>query len=305
MAGAPQVSAGIHRESGRLALDERLPLNVGLAAAFAGVVGWAAATAGRVGAEPVEAVHEYRKALRRARAVIRLARPLLGPGCFRALVDELRTALRGTSPLRDATVLLQTLDALPDEAATRRARRALRELLEAERAEAPAGDSALELRRSLSIVEPLPQRFAACLPAHLRWRQLRAGLARSYRRARRARRRALRGGEDADVHAFRKRVKELRYQLELLEAAGGGEPSRPHRALARLAAELGAVTDLTLLRRTVRLRRAELARARPEALLAALDRAIEERLEGLARRSRKPFSGSPREFAERAVRAFH
>jgi len=288
---------------GRLALDERLPLRVGLGSAFAGVIGYARAMAAEVQQEPVRAVHEYRKALRRARAVVRLSRPLMGEGGYRSLVHDLRVALRGTSPLRDAAVLLQTLALLPDEDKTRPARKALTALLEAE--PSVAGAPEVELRRSLQIVVPLPARFLAFLPESLRWRELRAGLERSYRRTRRARKSAFRSREDADVHAFRKRVKELRYQLELLDATGVGKPRRDHRALALLAETLGEVTDLTLLRRCARLRQEEFGGARPQALLAALDAAIDARLEALSGTSRKVFERSAREFAARAVRSFH
>ena len=293
--------------AGRLSLDERLPLGVGLCSAFAGVVAYAGAMADQALAHPVYAVHEFRKALRRARAVVRLARPVLGDASYLELVHPLRDALRGTSPLRDAAVLLQTLDSLPERAALRPARKVLRRLLEQERTAAGPGDPVVELRRSLQLVEPMPERLQACLPGELRWRQLRAGLERSYRRTRRARKRAFRSREDADVHRFRKRAKELRYQLELLDAAGGGKPGRAHRALAALAEALGEVTDLTLLRRSARLRQREIEGegARAEALLAALDQAIARRLDDLAASSRPVFDRPPREFAERAVRSFH
>ena len=75
---------------------------------------------------PVAAVHEYRKALRRGRALVQLSRPLLGEEIYREIVKELRVAFLGTSPMRDATVLLETLNRLEDQKRTRSARRALR-----------------------------------------------------------------------------------------------------------------------------------------------------------------------------------
>ena len=292
-------------EKGRLALDERLPLRVGLSSAFAGVIGYARAMVDEARRDPVRAVHEYRKALRRARAVLRLSRPLLGEGCFRELLHELRLALRGTSPLRDAAVMAQTLQGLPDLVRTRRARRAMRELLAVEaRSDASAERIALELSRSAQIVAPLPVRFLACLPQDVRWRQVREALERSLKRARRARREARRGGEDQQVHAFRKRVKELRYQLELLEAAQPGKLRRDHRDLATLAEALGEVTDLTLLRRFVRLRAQEIEAARPAALVACLDSLVQRRLQAALAASRRLFARHPRDFAKRAVRRF-
>jgi CHAD domain-containing protein len=289
-------------ERGRLALDERLPLRVGLVAAFAGVVAYASAMADAAADDPDRAVHEVRKALRRALAVVRLARPALGEASYRALAADLRGALRGTSPLRDAAVLLPTLRSLPDEPRTRAARRTLKRLLSAQgHAAAPSPALRARLRRSLRLLAPMPERLLACLPEKVRWRELAAGLSRSYRRTRRARRRAFRTGEDAHVHAFRKRVKELRYQLELLEEAHGRRPSRTRRELAALADALGEVTDLVVLRGAVRSRAGELPQASAEALLSSLDDAVSERLGRLRRRSRELFERSP---ADRAMRAF-
>ncbi len=292
-------------ETGRLGLDQRLPLRQGLAAALAGVVAYAEAMAQHCEEGPVQAVHEYRKAVRRSRAVVRLARPLLAPADFRALTRDLRLALRATSPLRDGAVLLATLDALTVSPRLVPARDALRRALEGDH---PAEqDSKVELRRSAALLRGLPERFEAALPADVSWREVESALARSYRRVRAARRTARRSRDDADVHAFRKRVKELRYQLELLDAATRARPRRVHRALAALAEGLGEVTDLTLLRRNLRLREEELTvgSAPVRALCGRLDRLIDARLDRLLERSRRPLRRPPAKFAARVVRRFH
>jgi len=56
---------------------------------------------------------------------------------------------------------------------------------------------------------------------------------------------------DEDLHEWRKRVKELRYQVELLASKGGGEIKRREKSLGRLAQDLGAVTDLIVLAREI------------------------------------------------------
>jgi len=287
------------------ALDERLPLRTGLGAALAGVIGWAQAMVAECEADPVRAVHEYRKAMRRARAVVRLARPLLRPACYQELVGELRMALRGTSPLRDSAVLLGALEKLPVTRATQVPIAALRRLLQAEAAASRDGERAVrELSRSVQVVLPLPQRLSAWLPDDVRWRDVRAALAKSYRRARAARARARKTGEDAAVHSFRKRVKELRYQLELLDTAADGKPRREQHELAALAESLGEVTDLVVLRRALRLRQAELAPTRPLRLLAALDADIARRIGLLMKQSKPAFKIRPGTFAAHAVRPF-
>jgi CHAD domain-containing protein len=292
-------------EQGRLALDEHLSLKQGLGLAFADVIRYSRSVVEDASVDPVAAVHEFRKALRRGRALVRLSRPLLGDKTYREIVQDLREAFLGTSPLRDATVLLGTLSRLGHQRCTRSARSALRRLLRSEAAAGAGAAAVVALEHSVELIAPLPARFSGCLPPRVHWRQVREAVAKSFRRARRARCLAMEDRKDRDVHAFRKRVKELRYQLELLAAAQGGKARHDYHALAALAEGLGEVTDLTLLRHAVRLRSVKLAPARPRSLVVALDRRIGSLLGGLFDDSARLFSHRPERFAARAVQLDH
>ena len=62
--------------------------------------------------DPVKAVHEARKSVKKSRAALRLARPALPKDTYREEDHALRDAGRSLSGARDADVLLETVDAL-------------------------------------------------------------------------------------------------------------------------------------------------------------------------------------------------
>src|SRR5262249_40617603 len=83
------------------------------------------------------------------------------------------------------------------------------------------------------------------------------GAARGRKRERRALERARETGKIPDVHEWRKRVKELRYELELLSSTGSRELKKREKALGELAKDLGEVTDLWVLAREIERRGSE------------------------------------------------
>src|SRR4051812_2245270 len=74
----------------------------------------AAATSLEDGEDPVEAIHDARKRIKKTRALLRLARPGLKTKAYRRCNSALRDAGRGMSGTRDADVLVETLDALAE-----------------------------------------------------------------------------------------------------------------------------------------------------------------------------------------------
>src|SRR3954462_10466026 len=73
--------------------------------------------------DPVEAVHDARKRLKKTRSLLRLARPAMRADAFRAYNRELRDQGRALSGARDADVMVETVDALAEHN-TRRVKRA-------------------------------------------------------------------------------------------------------------------------------------------------------------------------------------
>ncbi|HKN40971.1 MAG TPA: CHAD domain-containing protein [Acidimicrobiia bacterium] len=71
-----------------------------------------AALTGQAGLDPDEAAHDARKRAKKLRALLRLVRPELGDDVYRRENRALRDAARRLSPVRDAWVLVETLDGL-------------------------------------------------------------------------------------------------------------------------------------------------------------------------------------------------
>src|SRR5262245_25721620 len=59
-----------------------------------------------------EVVHEVRKSFKKVRAVLRLVRPVIGEKCYRRENTCFRDAARPLTEVRDARILIETLDAL-------------------------------------------------------------------------------------------------------------------------------------------------------------------------------------------------
>jgi CHAD domain-containing protein len=229
-----------------------------------------------------ETVHEVRKIVKRLRAIVRLLRGELGAKRFAREDAALRDCARRLSGARDAEVMVDTLDALCKEhpkltrakAASRRGGhsrgggvRALRAQLVAEREAASASEDAA-LRGA--VVADLRAIRARAAGWELRARQQRParllapGLERLYGEGRRRMRRARRGGGVEAMHAWRKRVKALRYAAQTLDRGGAWRETKSARRLRGVARRadrigdlLGEEHDLALLARVVR-RRAEL-----------------------------------------------
>ena len=302
IAGAPKAPRRVARSSTRgrkLRLRRAVPLRQAALSAFKSVVSNARRIAAAAAQNPEEAVHEYRKSVRRARAIVALLRPTLGRSAARGIAERLRGAFRETSVLRDNDVLFATMNGLAGEDPALLAEAAELAARIGDEKDAPA--SVEVLRRSALHLAALPAALDVLLPPDFSTSDLEAGLARSYRRTRQALERAVETRDDADFHAWRKREKELRYQVELLASGGSNPLKRREKALGELARELGEVTDLMVLRRKL------------EALAGpgepGQDRPLIEKARGVARQraddllSREPtlFGETPRAFARQVL----
>ena len=222
-----------------------------------------AALTERVSDDPVEAVHDARKALKQERSLLRLARGTIGPAERRRENAALRNAAQMLAAARDAEVMLQALGELSDRFAgqvPQTAFDAIRHQLEAERDPArrrllesglPAA-VADELRMVLMRIDDWPLYRGG-------WKALEPGLDRSYRRGRRAYTGARSHPTAERLHEWRKRTKDLWYHLRLLKAISpaivGGQADEAHG----LSDLLGDDHDLALLRKKLRAGAGELA----------------------------------------------
>lgn len=204
----------------------------------------------RAAADPVTAVHEARKHLKKTRALLRLVRPALGRRAYRAEDDALRDAGLALSGARDADVLVATVAALAEHAAGRLSADVFAQLREALAAEAAAARSAGGGPDLPAVVETLRAargRVEAWPLDDADWGAVLTGLARAYVRGRAAFALACGEPEPELLHAWRKRAKDLWYQQRLLAPAWpaviGAQAEEAH-ALTEL---LGDDHDLTVL----------------------------------------------------------
>jgi len=194
-------------------------------------------------------IHEARKALKKARAALRLLRPGLDPATYRTENGLLRDAGRALAPLREAKALLEALrglrlsdpDALPAASVQglERALRAEKKRVASDRAaqQAALATSIRLLKHSLARAER-PD-FAAMDDAPLA-----KGMRRIYRKGRRALAAARESRSPEALHEWRKQSKYLLNALETLHGARGG---RRARRAERLADRLGDDHDLDAL----------------------------------------------------------
>jgi CHAD domain-containing protein len=217
----------------------------------------------RVSDDPVKAVHDARKALKQERSLLRLARGTMTRAERRRENAALRHAGRMLSGTRDAEVMLQALDRLAERFAGQLPQStfdAIRGPLTAERDQARqrllesglAGAVAAELRTVRSRVEGWSLKGEG-------WKALEPGLHRSYRRGRRALRRAGSRPTVASLHEWRKRTKDLWYHLRLLKASAPGIVGGYADDAHALSDVLGDDHDLALLNEVLRSRAGELA----------------------------------------------
>jgi len=204
--------------------------------------------------KPAEAVHQVRKRCKKIRAVLRLARGPLGrSGVYASENACVRDIARDLSMLRDSEVLIETHDAVarsvtnPDlliECAAVRGRLTTRRRALAEAQ--GSLDRALKAARR-DLLESR-ERVAEWAGRVRRFRDLVPGLKKTYRRGRRAMKKAYRSGSDEAFHEWRKRAKYHWYACRLLRPSWPAAMDVRIRALSRLCDLLGDAHDLSVYR---------------------------------------------------------
>lgn len=248
-----------------------------------------------------DAVHDFRKNMKRWRALLRLLEPYIGESGRKLRLDA-RNLARDLAVPRDAQSALDGLnDALKHDARfSRRSLHAIRDRIETLRKQAESRSLNSEtrtrlvgyLRRALRAIDRWP--LAPLGPDELVER-----LTQTYRRARRTPPKDWSVASADDLHELRQRVIEYRYQMELVE------PLWPRLGKAwitetqRLRDRLGRYQDLVVLTQMAAARQ-PLAPWR-----ARLGKPIAERqsvhLAAAARLSGRLFAGRPKAFRRRLL----
>jgi CHAD domain-containing protein len=203
-----------------------------------------------------EAVHEVRKCFKRVRAALRLVREELGDDVYREENWCFRDAARPLTEVRDAEVLVESVDKLAQqfaEAIEPGALAKIREALLANQQEVTR--RVLDEGKAFAAVKEAAARSLARLSGwrieRTGWAALESGLRRVYRAGHRALALALENSSVENLHEWRKQTMYLWHQLQLLEGAWTGSEKDLVERTHQQSTLLGEDHDLAVLRETL------------------------------------------------------
>lgn len=200
------------------------------------------------------AIHTARKAMKRLRAVIRLVGGILDADTYRVENRTFRDAGRQLAPLRDASVLLATLDQLAgrvggeNQPVVARAREVLESRRQAVWHGSPTTPGAEEVVEAVTATLLAADVRVDCWPLHkCRWKTVAAGLVDGYRRGQAEHDACSWQPATESMHRWRKRVKYLAHQTQIVEPVWPVLMRAWQSELDRLAGMLGEDHDLAVL----------------------------------------------------------
>ena len=211
---------------------------------------------GRGGAGPEEVVHDARKRFKRVRALIRLAGEGLGRKLAHREDARFRDAGRPLSEVRDAGVLVETLDRLIERSGDRGRPEAIgptRELLlhrkrDVCRRVLDEGDALAHVVRTMEKARRDVNRWEVSGGG---WNALERGLRRIYTGGYRAFHEATEAPTDEGLHEWRKRAKDFWYVMDILKPVRPGYTGGKGEQAHKLADLLGDDHDLAVLRQVL------------------------------------------------------
>ena len=196
------------------------------------------------------AVHDFRKSMKRWRALLRLLEPFLGEEA-RHLRAQARDFARGVAGARDAQAAAEALEDLVEKAAPLSARTvaSMRERLDGLRVKAEAAQLNQASRAQMIIALDVADTAVGAWPVdQIAFAELARELADTYKRARDHMPNGdWREGEPEILHELRGRAVAHRYQMELVEPLWPKFGKLWVAEAQRLRDRLGAYQDLSVL----------------------------------------------------------
>jgi CHAD domain-containing protein len=257
--------------------------------------------------DPGGAVHSARKAIKKERSLLRLARGAMSPKQRRRENAALRDAARRLSDARDGDVMIDTVEKLSAHFAGQLPAttfQAIRQELEEERdtqrrqlvGSALDADAVQELGAVRLRVDDWRLRRDG-------WKALDSGLTRSYRRGRKALSRARSDRSLETLHDWRKRVKDLWYHERLLTDVCGPMVHGRAEEAHRLSDLLGDDHDLGVLRQNLNSGSAS-APVDLDAVIKLIDHRRDELQTEAINIGRRIYGESPKSFRRRTKLAW-
>jgi CHAD domain-containing protein len=248
-------------------------------------------------------VHETRKYLKKARSALSLAAAEINPHVWKREDRCLRKVAQLISEVRDAEVRLQTVRQLREFArGKRRSFRETEELLAFELDSFLAAFSEWPEEAKQRLTQAL-DRIRAWPLEDLRCKQLRKCVQKTYKRGRKALKAATEKASTKNLHTFRKRAKELWYQLRILRPLAPAVFTELNDELRAIGYYLGQVHDLAFV--AERLSSIGPAGKHGDRILNALIDSREKELERTAiALGERFYAERPRQFARRISQYF-
>lgn len=202
-----------------------------------------------------EAIHEARKGFKKVRAVLRLVRKSIGEGEYHKNNRLFRNLGRRLSGVRDAAVLVETVEGLRDHFTDQLYARAFegvcKELVARHEAALARAEEEEDVTVVVETLRGVRERMNGLELHEDRWEALAGGLRRIYKRGYRDFARASDEPTDERLHDWRKRVKYLWHSLEVLHPLWPSVLEPLAESVHDLANVLGEDHDLAVLQTTL------------------------------------------------------
>jgi len=257
---------------------------------------------GEAGNDPAEAIHEARKDMKKIRSAIRLVRDALGDDLYRRENQHYRDVGRELSGLRDAEVLVETLESLGERFGPAQSERyaGLRDRFQTElRQRQDDGSQERQMATAAAALTAGRGRVETWPLEGDEWELIAPGIHRSYRRGRKRLREIEERLSDETLHEWRKRAKDLWYQLRLIQDAEpeliGALADQTHD----LSDHLGDDHDLVLLREQARRRSQGFTAADQRLLLQLIDQRRGELQFAASSLGERIYAEKPKRFVKR------
>lgn len=245
-------------------------------------------------------VHAARKFIKKSRATLRLMRDTLGETVYRRENEALRDAARPLSATRDSKVLLEALDAVSSKRGVGAATaEAVRAALSRERTRIHRQSTVRkQLNTSRRLLRGVLRRSSQWPLATAEDSQLVRSIKRVYRQGRRAFEAACEDKSAENLHEWRKHVKYLWHEMQVLESPYAPAIARKGSELHKLSDDLGDDHDLAVLADWVRRKRGLLSGKASKDFFAAIERRQADLQKSAFERGNRVFSDRPGKFAE-------
>jgi CHAD domain-containing protein len=250
--------------------------------------------------DPVAAVHDARKNLKKARSLLRLVQSDLDRQTYRRENRAMRDAGREVSDVRDADVMVETLDKLRERFVGFVAGVVFDELIHRFKDDAKKkrdGHNGLALDDVVNSLRAIAGRVDDWALDGTDWRTAERGVAKAYKRGRKAFKRALAKPTTKNLHELRKRVKDIWYHDRLLRAAWPVLLAAAAKEAHALSDRLGDDHDLALL--DERLRGLDAPPAAIDEVLGLVMQRRDELLDEIKSLGHRIYAETPKAFRRR------